>query len=135
MSLSLVRAALETALNAILPALATAWQNVKYDPVPGTPYQAVYLLPAEPENPTMGDTFHRERGIFQVSLFYPLLAGPGAAETRAELIRTAFYRGASFTSGTVTVRIDRTPEVGQGRADEDRWHVPVKIRYFAEIHA
>jgi hypothetical protein len=133
MSITAVRAALETKLSAMTPALAIAWENAPYTPVAGTPYQAAYLLPATPDNPTMGDSFYREQGIFQVSLFYPLQAGPKAAADRAELIRTTFKRGTSMVSGTVTVRVARTPEIGQGRVDGDRWHVPVKIQWFAGI--
>ena len=133
MSITHVRAALETKLNAMAPALQTAWENVGYTPVTGTAYQACYLMPAEPENPTLGDGYYREHGILQISLFYPLQAGPQAAEARAQLIRTTFARGTSMTSGGVTVRIEATPYIGQGRQDGDRWHVPVKIRWFAGI--
>ena len=133
MSITSIRAALETRLAAMSPALATAYENVPYAPVLGTPFQAVYLLPATPDNSTMGDGHYVEQGIFQVSLFYPLQAGPKAAADRAELIRTQFKRGTSMTSGSVTVRIMRTPEIGQGRVDGDRWHIPVKCVYFAEI--
>jgi len=133
MSIGSVRAALESALNGMTPALSTSWENTPFTPVTGTPYQACYLLPAMPDNSTMGSNHYREQGIFQISLFYPLQTGPKAAADRAELIRTTFKRGLSFTSGTVTVRIERTPEIGQGRVDGERWHVPVKIRYFAEI--
>ena len=133
MSIAAVRIALEVKLAAMTPALATAWENAPYFPIAGTPYQAAYLLPATPDNPTMGDTFYREQGIFQVSLFYPLQTGPAAAAARAELIRTAFKRGTSMTSGTVTVRIARTPDIGQGRVEGDRWHLPIKIQFFAGI--
>lgn len=133
MSIVSIRAALETKLNNMTPALATSWENLLYTPVVGTAYQAAYLLPAIPDNPTMGDSYYREQGVFQVSLFYPLQAGAKVAADRAQLIRTAFKRGTSMTSGAVTVRIDKTPEIGQGRADGDRWHVPVKIRWFAGI--
>lgn len=133
MSIVSVRAALETRLNNMSPALATAWENAPYNPVAGTPYQAAYLLPASPDNSTMGDGYYMEQGIFQVSLFYPLQAGPKAAADRAELIRTQFKRGTSMTSGSDTVRIAKTPEIGQGRVDGDRWHIPVKCVYFAGI--
>jgi hypothetical protein len=135
MSIQSVRAALETKLNGITPALSTEWQNVPFTPVTGTAYQKAYLLPATPENPTLGDGFYREYGIFQVSLFYPIQTGSAAAEARAQLIRTAFKRGTVMTSGSVKVLVDRTPEIGQGRRDEDRWHVPVKIRWSAGIIA
>ena len=133
MSITAVRAALQTKLNG-MAALATAWEGVGYTPVTGTPYQSVFVLPAEPENPTFGDDFYREQGIFQVSLFYPIGAGTAAAETRAELIRTTFKRGTSMTSGTVTVIVNKTPEISPGRVDGDRWHIPVKIQWFAGIN-
>jgi len=132
MSIVSVRAALQSKLNG-MAALDTAWENISYTPVVGTPYQAAYVMPAIPDNPTMGDDFYREQGIFQISLFYPLQEGTAIAEARAQLIRTTFKRGTSMTSGGVTVRIDKTPEIGAGRVDGDRWHIPVKIRWFAGI--
>ena len=132
MSIASVRAALETKLAGMTPALATAYENAPYTPVSGTPYQACYLLPVT-ENPTMGDDYYRVAGIFQVTLFYPLQTGPAAAAARAELIRTAFKRGTSMVSGSVTVITDKTPDIGQGRVDGDRWALPVKIRWFAGI--
>jgi len=134
MSIAAVRTALETKLNSITPALASAWENVPYTPVTGTPYQACFLMTATPDNLTLGDGFYREQGYLQVSLFYPLQAGPQTAELRAELIRTAFKRGVSMTSGAVTVNVELTPHIGQGRRDDDRWHVPVKIFWSAGIY-
>lgn len=133
MSLILVRAALETALAAMSPALATAWENVPFTPpVPTVPYQAVYLIPAPPDNEEYGSA-HVEQAIFQVSLFYPLKDGSGAAAARAEALRTTFKRGATFTSSGVKVVTTRTPEVGQGTVDGDRWFLPVKVRVSAYI--
>ena len=101
MSISSVRIALETKLATITPALSTAYENVPFTPVTGTPYQRAYLMPATPANPTMGDGYYREQGIFQVSLFYPLQAGPKTAADRAELIRAAFKRGTTLTTGGI----------------------------------
>lgn len=134
MSIVKVRAALEAALGAMTPALATVWENTAYTPVVGTPYQRAYLLPAEPDNSEYGAT-HREQGVFQVSLFYPNGTGSAAAAARAEMLRTTFKRGASFTKDGVTVSITNTPTVGAGTADGDRWHVPVKCRFISSIIA
>jgi hypothetical protein len=131
---SLIRAMLESRLNTLSPALATAWENAPYTPVVGTPYQAAYLLLATPENPTMGDDYYREQGIFQINLFYPIQAGTATAAARAAAIKTLFKRGTSITSNGVTVQIEATPEVSQGRRDGDRWALPVKIRWFAGIN-
>ncbi len=133
MSIVLVRSALEVALAAMSPALSTAWENADFDPVIGTPYQRVHLLPAPPVNPEMGGHLHTEQGIFKIVLSYPLEAGPAPASSRAELIRATFYRGRSFTASGVTVFVQNTPEISSGRAEADRWEVPVNIRFFAHI--
>lgn len=132
MSLANVRIALETALAAITPGIATAYENAPFTPATGTAYQAVYLLPAEPDNPEIGPAWV-ERGLLQVSLFYPKDKGPKDALERAELIRAKFVRGASFVSGGVTVNIHTTPEIGPARIEDDRYHVPVKVRWSARI--
>lgn len=133
MSQSTIRAALESVLASLKPDIDTAWQNVPYTPITGRPYQAAYLLPAESENYSMGDSSRQERGIFQVSLMYPPGQGTAAAGARAEAIAALFHRGASLTKDGITVQIERTPEIADGRADDDRWMVPVKIRWFCNL--
>jgi hypothetical protein len=132
MSDAKVRAALETRLNAMVPALATAWENSAFMPVTGTPYQRVHVLRAEPENPTY-DSFRRLLGFMQVTLMYPQAEGPGAAEARAELIRAQFPKGLALANGGVTVTVDKTPYVLAGAEEEDRWVLPVRVPYFANI--
>ena len=127
-----VKAALETALNAMSPALLTAWENAQFQPVAGTPYQQVNVLFAPPENVEYGRRY-REVGYMRVMLMYPLGNGLADAMARAELIRASFYRGASFVKDTVTVIIERTPEISTGSVDGDRWAIPVKIRFFANV--
>lgn len=134
MSIVAIRAALEVALAAMSPALATAWENTPYSPVVGTPYQRVFMLKAAPDNPEMG-TFTRDQGILQISLAYPLDTGPNAAEARAELIRDTFYRGATFTASGVSVTVLNTPEVAPAIIEPDRYVVPVRIRFFANYAA
>jgi len=134
MSAVAIRAALETALAAMSPALATAWENLPYVPVVGTPYQRVNLLLADPDNPEMG-RFTQERGFLQVQLVYPLGTGPGAAAERAELIRDTFYRGLALTASGVTTTIEKTPEIAPARIEEDRYVVTCRIRFFANYVA
>lgn len=127
-----VRKALEVRLNALTPALATAWENARYEPQIGTPYQRVTLLPGVPENPTRGP-FVRELGLLQVSLFYPLDKGPAAAEARAKLIKDWFPRALTLTNGGIITIISNTPYNMSGSIDEDWWMLPVRIPYYANI--
>lgn len=133
MSALAIRAALETALEGMSPAIATQWENAPYTPVVDTPYQRVNLLMNEPAAIEMSGAHHQEAGFMQVTLCYPLGTGHGAATTRAELIRQTFYRGATFTSGGVTTTIERHPEIAPALIEDDRYAVPVRVRFFANV--
>jgi hypothetical protein len=134
MSVVSIRAALETALAAMSPSLSTSWENQAFTPpAASTAYQIVNILLAEPDNETYGSR-HREIGYMQVRLMYPQQLGSAAAAARADLIRTTFYRGASFTSGSVSVIIMRTPEIVPGFIEDGRYQAVVKVRFFANIN-
>jgi hypothetical protein len=133
MSLAKIRAALETAINAMSPALATAWENVSFTPTAGTPYQRVSMNWHEPINAEYGRTA-MQGGFLQVVLCYPGGAGPAAADARAQLLRSTFYRGASFTADSLTTTIARTPGTLPGFIDDDgRYALAVRIPFFATI--
>lgn len=105
---------------------------------PGTAYQAAFLMPGLTENPAMGSGvgsgLDREVGTFQVSLYYPLKAGAGVAEAKAETIRLHFPRGLVLLSGNVRLVIASTPSVAQGRPDMGFYIVPVSIFYWADVN-
>mgnify|MGYP003334795421 CR=1 FL=1 len=133
MSVVSIRAALETALNAMSPSLSTAWENVAFTPVAGTPYQIVNMLFAPPVNREIGSR-HQEQGYMQVRLMYPVQVGTATAAARAELLRTTFKRGNTFSSGGITVTITDTPEIVPGAVEGDRYAMPVKIRFVSNVH-
>lgn len=134
MSLASVKIALETAVKVGLGTFPVAWENVKYSPPSdGGPYAAVFLLPATPENPTFGDAFHRDIGLMQITLSYPVNGGAGRSYAKAEEIRDLFKRGYSFTSGGYTVIVAKTPTIGPGVTQGDRYVLPVRVQYFANI--
>lgn len=132
MSTVLIRQALETALAAMSPALATAWENAQFVPVTGTPYQKVNILFATPDDNEIGP-HHVEQGFMQVTLAYPTGAGPGAAQARAELIRAAFPRATTLVAGGIRVLIDKTPAIIPPQIDGDRYLQPVKIQFKSEF--
>lgn len=133
MSLVLVRSALEVALAAMSPSLPTAYENRPYTPVNGTAYQRVHLMPADPLSMEMSQRLHREQGFLQVTLCYPLGGGSGAAAARAELIRSTFYAGRTFTSGSINVTIDGTPSVLPADTEADFFILPVRIRFYSHV--
>lgn len=133
MSLTAIRAALETTLNAMSPALVTIWENTEGTPVNGTAYQRVFLLPGPPRNLEIGPSY-TEQGVLQVSLYYPLGTGPAAATARAEAIRAAFKFASTHTASGVTVLVTATPEIGPARTEDDLYFLPVRVRFEAQIY-
>jgi hypothetical protein len=131
MSLIKIRAALENTINGMSPALATCWENTKYAPVVGTPYQIVYIKEA-PENPSW-DTATRWNGILYVRLMYPQSAGTNAITTRAGLLLTAFARTTSHTKDTVTCIIYETPEFNTEGNDGDRFVGLFKAKFYTNL--
>lgn len=127
-----IRRALEVFLAELQPNFPTAWENDDFEES-DIAYQQVNLLFAKPDNPTMGDGFYRQRGIFQVTLRFPQNTGSQAAAEHAEMIREAFKRGLSLEADGVTTKIDETPEVSEGRNIEGRYVILVRIRFYADI--
>lgn len=130
MAASEARTALLTALGAMSPPLAIANSNTKYNPSADTAYQRADVLFAEPDNVEYGSNW-QERGFLQVTLCYPLNSGLDALMARVDLLRQVFARGASFTSGSTTVTINRTPNVLPGQVEGSTYSVPVRIPFTA----
>lgn len=133
MSQTAISNALETRLNAIAAPLATAWENVEFAPTGGVEYQKVDILFVEPENPTFGASFNRQRGFMQVQLRYPLNTGRKDALARAEAVKNWFPRGLSLLDSGVTTIVEKTPEISKGGVIDDRYVVNVRIRFFANL--
>lgn len=133
MSAVVIRSLLEAALAAMTPALATAWENVPFTPVTGAAYQRAHLLLSEPDSIEMSGGHYREQGFLQVTLCYPLNAGAVPAAQRAELIRDTFYRGKTLNGSGISLIVEEHPEIMPGVVEEDRYVLPVRVRFFANI--
>ncbi len=124
-----IQAALNDRFSDEFPTMPTAWENVPYTPIVGTAYFAAHLLPAEPDVLTLGSSpWIERRGIFQVSCFYPALAGWGTAKSGAADIVEAFPAGLQFSYNGLLVTIELSwPGPGM---QQDGWYMcPVSIRY------
>lgn len=111
----------------------TAWEAVGFAPVAGVAFQKVNLVMGKPENPSYGDAHSREIGFLQVALYYPIQYGTSAAMTRAELIRSYFQRGTSFSHGGVMVHIPSKAEVMSGIVQDENYIVVIRIPYWSDI--
>ena len=135
MTIAKIRAALEKQLATIAPVLATAYENMLLNPALGVPYQRSNLLPNKPADGQISGNLYFERGIYQVTLCYPMGVGPGQAEARAQLVKDAFKRGTSLVEGAVTVIMTNAPSVSGAMIDGDRFCIPVSIYYQAQVGA
>lgn len=126
MSIANISAALEKKLAALGP-FATAAENVVYAPVNGTPYQILNLLINNPVDHAVNFDINEQRGIFQISLMYPLGVGRGAAQYRAQAISAHFAPAQDLIEAGTKVEIRQTVKIGQGYEDEGRWRVPVSV--------
>jgi uncharacterized protein DUF4128 len=127
-----MRAALETAVDGIIPVLPTAWQNDSFDPIKGVAWQRVTILTGRPENQVM-DTSFKENGVLRISLFYPLRIGSALASQRIDLIRSVFPRDTKLVKDNVTVTTVGTPEKTSEQVETDWYSVVIDIRFFSEI--
>ena len=133
MSQSLIRKALEKKLAALSPNIATAYENVSFTPVAGTPYQRITLMPNDPDNSQMGSASYIARGIFQVTLCYPTQTGPASAETQAQIVQAHFKRGTALAESGIFVVVTHTPKQHPAMIDLDRYCIPLSILYQAQI--
>lgn len=136
MSDNVIRKLLEVHLNGTpsgLSASATAYENVAFQPTMGTPWQRAKLLPATSPNPTLGDGFRRDVGLFQVTFNYPVKAGAHPAGEAAQRVKDRFKRGTTLQDGVVRVMIDKAPFSSQGVEGGDWYQLAVTIPYIADI--
>lgn len=132
MSIAAIRKALEMGLDAMTPALATAWENASYMPTPGVPYQRVNLLHAKPDDAEVS-TVHTELGLLQVSLCYPVGKGPADAEARADLLFAAFPQGTTLVASGITVIVSGSPNIAPAQFEGDRYVLPIRIPWRAQV--
>lgn len=108
-----------------------AFENTRYVPTVGRPYQETHLLTnqtIQSGNGENGTTY--DSGFYQISLYYPRDEGAGAALGRADLLRQFFTRGRVVTSGGVTVRVEHTPSISLPQYTDAWYRRVVSVPYF-----
>lgn len=133
MSVVKISAAFEKKLKALDITFPTAYENASFTPVTGTAYQRTRLLPAQPENPTIGGNHYREVGFYEIVLFYPLNTNRGTAQAKAEAIKAHFARNTAMTENGITVVVSRTPSISPAIVDGDRYAIPISINYYSDL--
>lgn len=126
-----IRAALTDRLQQLPGLPEVAWENVSYKPTIGTPYLRPWLLPAEPHSAGLGDAAQNvERGVYQISLFYPVGKGTKDIYAMATDLRSHFKRGIKLNYNGQLLTITKSyPSPMQ--QDSDWLHLPMNIAFYA----
>lgn len=134
MSRLTIRRLLEQRFVAELGDLPTSWENMPFTPPQGGAWQAVDVIFASTQQPTLGDDHYRVAGFLQVLLAYPTNVGVEAAMLRAETVTAAFPRGLLLMSGGVSVLIGSTAEITRGRVLSGLFQLPVNVPFTADVN-
>ena len=101
-----IRTQLDQAVNAVTGIPAIVGENVTAKATASVPFTRTTLLPARPNQLTMGVTGQDElTGLYQIDLYCPLGSGAYAATLAADLVVAAFPRTWSVTAGTDVLRV------------------------------
>lgn len=131
MSLQKISAALEKRLGSLSPAIATVYENESFEPTPGVAYQRAELIPNKPVDHAITFDVLELRGLFQITLCYPLGEGRGAAGAQAHATAEHFAPLLNLTEPGWRISITSTPRVSAGVPLEGRWVVPVTVEWRA----
>jgi hypothetical protein len=138
MSLIAVRGALESALNdwslLQLPVIKISYENTDFNPVINESFIKCFLIPADTDNPSLGDDHKRYYGIFKVLIYVPESGGTNLGNTIANSLFAKFERGSSFTLSGITVRILRSPSINPALYDDGWYVLPISIQYQSDIY-
>jgi hypothetical protein len=99
--------------------IATAHENLPYQPTAQTPYAELIVLQNDVTPATLNDSNDTD-GVFRVLLRYPLNTGAIAAKQKAAQIFTVFAIGARLSYNGVTLTIMRNNR--QPGLAEDGWY-------------
>lgn len=121
MSFEATNNAINTAINGL--GYAVAWPNVDFNPTED--YLRVNYLGSRSEAYTYGQD--RIPITLQIDCVVREGVGANVAAGMADAVRAVFARGETFTSGGVTVRVDREPYVSGSILSNGWYFLPVSI--------
>lgn len=107
--------------------LAVHYEGEPFD-YTGAPYVKTNLLPAEPDNPSLGGTHIRYMGIYQVTVICDESLGANQTDSLAASLCLVYPRGL-MVSG---LQVNNTPSIAPAFNADGLRHVVVRVVYMAE---
>ena len=118
-------------LNTISPVIATAYENVPFNPTNNVPYQELSLLPSYNDSEYINDKQYVSYGLVQITLKYPTTKGSKDILDRVKLYMNNFVRGDTLTNGGISIKIRSTPVAVNLGTIGDRYVYAISINYKA----
>lgn len=134
MSVKTVKKAARLHLAALSPQLPTAYEGFPFEVPSSGLYQRTQFVVQTPDDPVIGDKYYRERLEFQIFVVGPAGVGTTEVDTRAELIRTHFYKGFTTTVDGMRIYVLRTPQIAGTSVVQDKVIIPVLIDLVGEVY-
>lgn len=128
MSQKEIKVALDKAIGLLSSDIQTEYENVAFTPTAGTPYQQLHFLPAVNSSIEISGEASIHRGIYQITLKYPVNKGVNPALGKVESIIKAFPKSRTLIEGDTRV-ICELPTYRKLGVDGDRYIFAVSIEY------
>lgn len=126
--------AVERHLSTMTPSIAIAYEGVNFNPPANDMYLATQFVINQPDDPTVGDKYYRERITFQVFVCDVLNKGTANALAKAEAIRERFDKGLTLVENSLRIHVTRTPQIAGTIITNSRLVVPVNIELWTETY-
>lgn len=121
-----IAAALFTHLDTL--GLPTAYPNRSFTPPSDGQYLAASFMPNRPGSEMIRfEDPNEQRGLLQVSIYWPLNAGIIAPQRRADTVIAHFARGTVIAANGFAVRVIEDPWSSTPLTDDHRAMMPVTI--------
>lgn len=115
-------------VSAVL-AIPVAWENTSFTPPTSGVYIEENFLPAETEDVFVQGTKPIRRGVYQVTVVWPLAKGTQAAAALADKIAEEFPNNAIIDPVNPALFVNGFSDVFTGISDDRSYRVPVSIPY------
>lgn len=119
---------LEKAANTL--GLPVAWDNTKYTPPANGLYLEAHFLPADNDDVAIQGGAVIRRGVYQVTVVYPIDKGTQEPQKTAADICSEFQNNTAIPStGISPVWVNGEPSAFSGIKDGTGYRIPVSIAY------
>ena len=136
MSNAIIRRIYETRLktwaDAQTPVLKIAFENVGFMPA-SMAFLRGFLLPANTDSQDLQGLHREYLGLYQIDVVRPAGEGAGAAEAIVAQLEALFPLNLRLSLSGLTVQITRPLAVSAAVVDPDRYAIPCRVTYRADL--